>query len=158
MPNLQISRHRMLSYSLSTPCLVTTTSLAVKHASTPRRLVYKQKVGGNSLHIDMLLSTVAVFVVVQLSSEVPEGLTNCPVYSTHTHTHTHTYIHTDTHTHPHTQTTTHPHTHIHTHIHTPTHTYTHTDTHTHKSVAPFSPDGGNFSDKYATRCVYCVIV
>jgi hypothetical protein len=35
----QIPRHRPLTYSLSTPCFVTTAPLAVKPASTPRRLV-----------------------------------------------------------------------------------------------------------------------
>jgi hypothetical protein len=33
----QIPRHRPLTYSLSTPCFVTTAPLAVKPASTPRR-------------------------------------------------------------------------------------------------------------------------
>ena len=53
--------------------------LAVKPASTPRRLVDK-KTWRDSLPIDMLLSTVSVLVVVQQSSEVPEGLMNYPVY------------------------------------------------------------------------------
>jgi len=52
--------------------------LAVKPASTPRRLVHK-KTWRDSLPIDMLLSAVSVLVVVQLSSEVPEGLMNYPV-------------------------------------------------------------------------------
>jgi hypothetical protein len=38
----QIPRHRTLSYSLSTPCFVTTAPLAVKPASTPQLLVYKK--------------------------------------------------------------------------------------------------------------------
>ena len=39
-----------------------------------------QKTWRDSLHIDMLLSAVSVLVVAQPSSEVPEGLTNYPVY------------------------------------------------------------------------------
>ena len=35
----------------------------------------------DSLPIDMLLSVVSVLVVAQSSSEIPEGLTNNPVYS-----------------------------------------------------------------------------
>ena len=53
--------------------------LAVKPASTPRRLVHK-KICRDSLTIDMLLSAVSVLVVAQPSSEFPEGLTNYPVY------------------------------------------------------------------------------
>ena len=34
----------------------------------------------DSLPIDMLLSAVSVLVVAQLSSEIPEGLMNNPVY------------------------------------------------------------------------------
>jgi hypothetical protein len=34
----------------------------------------------SSLRVNMLLSAVSVLVVVQLSSEVPEGLMNYPVY------------------------------------------------------------------------------
>jgi len=41
-----------------------------------------QKPWRDSLPIDMLLSAVSVLVVVQPSSEVPEGLTNYPVYNT----------------------------------------------------------------------------
>jgi hypothetical protein len=41
----QFPRHRQLTYSLSTPCFVTTAPLAVKPASTPRRLVPKNKLG-----------------------------------------------------------------------------------------------------------------
>ena len=62
--------------------------LAVKSASTPRRLVHKKN-WRNSLHIDMLLSAVSVLVVVQQSSEVPEGLMNYPV-CIYTDTQTHT--------------------------------------------------------------------
>jgi hypothetical protein len=53
--------------------------LAVKPTSTPRCLVHK-KTWKDSLPIDMLLSAVSVLVVVQHSSEVPEGLVNYPVY------------------------------------------------------------------------------
>jgi hypothetical protein len=38
----QIPRYRPLTYSLSTPCFVMTAPLAVKPASTPRRLVHKK--------------------------------------------------------------------------------------------------------------------
>ena len=46
--------------------------LAVKPASTPRRLVHT-KTWRDYLPIDMLLSAVSVLVVAQPSSEVPEG-------------------------------------------------------------------------------------
>ena len=39
-----------------------------------------KKIWRDSLPIDMLLSAVSVLVVVQQSSEFPEGLTNHPVY------------------------------------------------------------------------------
>ena len=55
--------------------------LAVKHASKPRRLVHKKKKWRSSLPIDMLLYAVSVLVVVQPSSEFPEGLMNYPVYT-----------------------------------------------------------------------------
>jgi len=57
--------------------------LAVKPASTPRRLVQKKKkkTWRDSLPIDVLLSAVSVLVVVQQSSEILEGLTNYPVYA-----------------------------------------------------------------------------
>jgi hypothetical protein len=71
--------HRPLTYSLSTPCLVTTVPLAVKPASTPRRLV-QNKTWRDSLSIDKLLSAVSVLVVAQSSSEIPERLMNHPVY------------------------------------------------------------------------------
>jgi hypothetical protein len=74
----QIPRHRPLTYSLSTPCFVTIAPLAVKPASTPRRLVQK-KLGRDSLSIDMLLSAMSVLVVAQSRSESPEGLMNNPV-------------------------------------------------------------------------------
>jgi hypothetical protein len=75
----QIPRHRPLTYYLSTPRFVTTAPLAVKPASTPRRLVQK-KTWRDSLSVDMLLSAVSVLVVAQSSSEIPEGLMNNPVY------------------------------------------------------------------------------
>jgi hypothetical protein len=53
--------------------------LAVKTASTPRRLVLK-KTWKDSLPLDMLLSAVSVLVVVRPTSEVPEGLMNYHVY------------------------------------------------------------------------------
>ena len=56
-------------------------SLVVKPASTPRRLVQKKNTWRDSPPIDMLLSVVSVLVVVQPSSEVPEGLMNYPVYT-----------------------------------------------------------------------------
>jgi hypothetical protein len=40
----------------------------------------KKKTWRDSAPIDMFLSAVSVMVVVQLSLEVPEGLTNNPVY------------------------------------------------------------------------------
>jgi hypothetical protein len=52
--------------------------LAVKPASTPQHLVHKKL--GDSLPIDMILYAVPGLVVAQLSSEVPEGLMNCPVH------------------------------------------------------------------------------
>ena len=52
--------------------------LAVEPASTPRPLV--QKTLRDSLPIDILLSVVSFLVVAQLSSEVPEGLMNNPVF------------------------------------------------------------------------------
>jgi hypothetical protein len=75
----RIPRDRPLTYSLSTPCFVTTAPLAVKPASTPRRLVQKKN-WRDSLSIDMLLSAVSVLVVAQSSSKIPEGLMNNPVY------------------------------------------------------------------------------
>jgi hypothetical protein len=39
----------------------------------------QKKLGRDSAPIDMFLSAVSVLVVVQLSSEVPEGLMNNPV-------------------------------------------------------------------------------
>ena len=53
--------------------------LAVKPASTPRRLVHK-RTWTDSLLIDTLLSDVSVLVVAPPSSEFPEGLTKHPVY------------------------------------------------------------------------------
>ena len=55
--------------------------LAVEPASTPRPLVQK-KTWRDSLSIDMFLSAVSVLVVVQSSSEIPEGFMNNPVYIT----------------------------------------------------------------------------
>ena len=51
--------------------------IAVKPASTPRRLLPKQTLT-DSLSVDMLLSAVSVLVVAQPSPELPEGLTNYP--------------------------------------------------------------------------------
>ena len=53
--------------------------LAVKPASTPRRLVLKKKTWRDSLPIDMLLPAVSVLVVAQPSLEIPEELMNYPV-------------------------------------------------------------------------------
>jgi len=53
--------------------------LAVEPASTPRPLVQKKSLR-DSLPVDMLLSALSFLVVAQSSSEVPEGLTNNPVY------------------------------------------------------------------------------
>jgi hypothetical protein len=53
--------------------------LAVKPASTPRRLVLKTT-WRDSLPIDMLLSAVSVLVVAQPSSGILEGLMNYSVY------------------------------------------------------------------------------
>jgi hypothetical protein len=53
--------------------------LTVKLASTQWNLVNKTKTWRDSAPIDMFLSAVCVLVVVQLSSEVPEGLMNNPV-------------------------------------------------------------------------------
>jgi hypothetical protein len=55
--------------------------LAVRPANTPWRLLPEQTWRG-SLHADMLISSVCVLVVALSSSEVPEGLTNCPVLCT----------------------------------------------------------------------------
>ena len=55
---------------------------AVKPGSMSRPLVQK-KLGEILYHIDMLLSAVSVLVVVQSSSEIPEGLMNNPVYAQH---------------------------------------------------------------------------
>jgi len=52
----------------------------VEPGSTPRPLVQK-KTWRDSLPIDMLISAVSVFFVAQSSSEIPEGLTNNPVFS-----------------------------------------------------------------------------
>ena len=55
--------------------------LAVKLASTPRRLVHKKKkTWRHSIPIDMFLSAVSVLVGAQPTSEFPEGLMNCPVF------------------------------------------------------------------------------
>jgi hypothetical protein len=54
----------------------------VKLASTQWNLVNK-KTWRDSAPIDMFLSAVSVLVVVQLSSEVLEGLMNNPVYNEH---------------------------------------------------------------------------
>jgi hypothetical protein len=54
--------------------------LMVKLASTQWNFVNKKKTLSDSAPIDMFLSAVSVLVVVQLSSEVPEGLMNNPVY------------------------------------------------------------------------------
>jgi hypothetical protein len=47
----------------------------------PRKQKKKKKTWRDSAPIDMFLSAVSVLVVVQLSSEVPEGLMNYPVYT-----------------------------------------------------------------------------
>ena len=57
--------------------------LTVKLASTQWNLAKKKnknKTWRDSAPIDMFLSAVSVLVVVQLSSKVPEGLMNYPVY------------------------------------------------------------------------------
>jgi len=53
--------------------------LAMKSASTPRRLVQK-KTWRDSLPINTLLSAVSVLVIAQPSLEIPEGLMNYPVF------------------------------------------------------------------------------
>jgi hypothetical protein len=53
--------------------------LKVKLASTQWNLVNEKRTWRDSAPIDMFLSAVSVLVVVQLSSEVPEGLMNNPV-------------------------------------------------------------------------------
>jgi hypothetical protein len=76
----QIPRHRPLTYSLSTPCFVTTalpSGETCKYATTPST----KKTWIDSLSIDMILSAVSVLVVAQSSSEIPEGLMNNPVYN-----------------------------------------------------------------------------
>jgi len=55
-------------------------SACLLNTSTPRPLVQK-KTWRDSLPIDMLFSAVSVLVVVQSSSEIPEGLMNNPVFS-----------------------------------------------------------------------------
>jgi hypothetical protein len=52
--------------------------LAVKLASTPRRLVHKNT-WRDSLPIDMFLTAASVLAAAQPISEVPEGLINYPV-------------------------------------------------------------------------------
>ena len=54
--------------------------LTVKLASTQWNLTNKKKTWRDSAPIDMFLSAVSVLVIVQLSSEVPEGLMNYPVF------------------------------------------------------------------------------
>jgi hypothetical protein len=53
--------------------------LAVKPASAPWRVLPKQTLR-DSVPIDMLLSDVSILVIELPSSEVPEELTNFPVY------------------------------------------------------------------------------
>jgi hypothetical protein len=53
----------------------------VEPGSMPRPLVQK-KTWIDSLPIDMLLSALSFLVVAHSSSEIPEGLTNNPVYKT----------------------------------------------------------------------------
>jgi hypothetical protein len=55
--------------------------LAVKPASTPRRLVHKKETLRDSVRIDTLRSAISVLVVAQPSSEIPEGLMNYLVLS-----------------------------------------------------------------------------
>jgi len=55
--------------------------LTVKLASTQWYLANKKKTWRDSAPIDMFLSAVSVLVVVQLSSQVTEGLMNYPVLS-----------------------------------------------------------------------------
>jgi hypothetical protein len=74
----QIPRHRTLSYFLSTPCFVTTSPLAVKPTSTPRRLGHKKKLR-DSLPIDMLPFGVTVPAFLPHWSVTPGGLMNYPV-------------------------------------------------------------------------------
>jgi hypothetical protein len=52
----------------------------VKLASTQWNLINKKKNLGRFYTCDMFLSAVSILVVVQLSSEVLEGLMNYPVY------------------------------------------------------------------------------
>jgi len=53
--------------------------LALEPAGTPNPLVQKKTLR-DSVPIDMLLSALSFLVVAQSSSEVPEGLTNNPVF------------------------------------------------------------------------------
>jgi hypothetical protein len=55
--------------------------LAVKSASTVRRLIHKKETWRDSLRIDMLRSAISVLGVAQPSSEIPEGLMNYLVLS-----------------------------------------------------------------------------
>ena len=55
--------------------------LTVKLASRQWNLANKKKTWRDSARIDMFLFAVSVLIVVQLSSEVPEGLMNYPVYN-----------------------------------------------------------------------------
>ena len=48
-----------------------------KYAKAPST---KKKTWSDSLPVDMLLSAVSILVVAQSSSEIPEGLTNNPVF------------------------------------------------------------------------------
>ena len=75
----QISTHR----TLFIPCPLHVSSRlspsgeTCKYATEPST---QKKTWRDSLPIDMLLSAVSVLVVVQLSSEIPEGLMNYPVH------------------------------------------------------------------------------
>ena len=53
--------------------------VGVEPGSTPRPLI-QQKTWRDSLPIDMLISAVSLSVVAQSISEIPEGLTNNPVF------------------------------------------------------------------------------
>jgi hypothetical protein len=77
----QIPRHGPLTYSLSTPCFVTTVPSSGETCKYATAHSTKKK-GGEilCLLICSFLPCLSVLVVAQSSSEIPEGLTNNPVY------------------------------------------------------------------------------
>jgi hypothetical protein len=82
----KIPRHRPLTYSLSTPCFVTTAPLAVKPLNTPRRLIQKKTLR-DSLSIDLLISAITHLHTIQ------QYITHLHTNSTHNRAVHHTFTH-----------------------------------------------------------------